>query len=286
MSRSSVAEIKLTHTTFTQSHNFQVSTVGSDVTQSMFVQISQSQSESRHKEDSSISSSDKLEPLQNHIHLVNLERAVPVLNVKSTLGSQAIDHVSIELEESQRQRPRGQRALAPSRDLRANVYTQHPTVVPSLRSTSSQYPVMSFSIPAVFPAKGSARFVDTDVRASIERERHLRTIPGLREAKAVAARDREQLRQLSAAAVDASNNSLSVSIFHRCFHMLFLPFAYKVGTFTEQLLAARRGLLRNNSLLQGGDFYRTTPCCMVGTFTEQPLAAWWGLSTRSGRAPD
>ena len=163
------------------------------------------------KEDSSISSSNKLEPLQKHMHLVNLERAVPVLNAKSTLGSKAIDHVSIELEESQRQRPRGQRALTPSRDLRANVYTPHPTVAPSLHSTSSQSPVTSFSIPAVFPAIDSARFVDTDVRASIERERHLRTIPGLREAEAVAARDREQLRQLSAAAVDASKNSLKAA---------------------------------------------------------------------------
>jgi hypothetical protein len=185
------------------------------------------------KEDSSISSSDKLEPLQKHIHLVNLERAVPVLNVKSTSGAKAIDHVSIELEEFQRRRsrscvdgesvhvasshnqltsshtredssgasrpvllrvqsshssqslldvgvpkfytdqspttsqkpgsaaplnetfarPRGQSALPSSRDLRADVYTPHPTVAPSLRSTSSQSSLMSFSIPAVLPAK-------------------------------------------------------------------------------------------------------------------------------------
>ena len=52
--------------------------------------------------------------------------------------------------------------------------------------------------------------------------------------------------------------------FHQCFHMLLSPFAYKVGTFTEQLLPARWGILRNNSFLQGGDFYVTSPILQTG----------------------
>ena len=75
--------------------------------------------------------------------------------------------------------------------------------------------------------------------------------------------------------------SWSVSTFHRCFHMLLSPFACKVGTFTEQLLAARWGILRNTSFLQGGDFYVTSPILQTGResfVTGDTGCAWWGMT--------
>jgi hypothetical protein len=61
--------------------------------------------EAAEKADSPQSSSDLLESSQKHIHPVPLKRTVHALNVKSTSGTQAMDHVSIELEEFERRRP-------------------------------------------------------------------------------------------------------------------------------------------------------------------------------------
>jgi hypothetical protein len=66
--------------------------------------------------------------------------------------------------------------------------------------------------------------------------------------------------------------------------MLRSPFVYKVGTFTEQLLAASWGILRNNSFLQGGGIYGTTPCCMVWTFRGRQLAAAHPRATVGGHS--